>query len=198
MTHRVRPTLLVFKNMNVPLPLLSHIRSFSFLFVFFRSFFRSCVFLPFRSRARSFVGRIRARFVSFRFGVCARRDAFSTSSPLSSSVRPRPRAGVKKEKRRGWRRRKRVREVREGFLARNAVKTTTTHVREREGHGRRWKDQSPTPRAFLMKRSSTRNETKTNTRRVRLALARMKGGFRSFVRSRGWWGGGDVGCTVIH
>ena len=67
--HRVRPTLFVFKNMNVP-PLLSHIRSFSFLFVLFRSFFRSCVFLPFRSRARSFVGRIRARFVSFRFGVC--------------------------------------------------------------------------------------------------------------------------------
>ena len=154
------------------------------LFLFF--FVRVLSFVRFSpvSFARSFVRRTNPRafcFVSFR---CVRRDAFSTSSPLSSSVRPRPRAEkVKKEKRRGWRRRKRVREVREGFLARNAVKTTTTHVREREGHGRRWKDQSPTPRAFLMKRSSTRNETKTNTRRVRLALARMKAGFRSFVRS---------------
>ena len=182
--------------MNVPPPPLTF-ALFLFFFVRVLSFVR---FSPV-SFARSFVRRTNPRafcFVSFR---CVRRDAFSTSSPLSSSVRPRPRAEkVKKEKRRGWRRRKRVREVREGFLARNAVKTTvtTTHVREREGHGRRWKDQSPTSRAFLMKRSSTRNETKTNTRRVRLALARMTGGFRSFVRSRGWWGGGDVVCTVIH
>jgi hypothetical protein len=98
MIHRVRPTLFVFKNMNVP-PLLSHIRSFSFLFVFFRSFFRSCVFLPFRSRARSFVRRTNPRafcFVSFRC-VRATRRVFDVFTSLFFRSSASPRGGKKRE-----------------------------------------------------------------------------------------------------
>ena len=71
------------------------------LFLFF--FVRVLSFVRFSpvSFVRSFVRRTNPRafcFVSFR---CVRRDAFSTSSPLSSSVRPRPRAGVKKREEKG-------------------------------------------------------------------------------------------------
>ena len=181
--------------MNVP-PLLSHIRSFSFLFrscSFVRAFFSRFVRALVRSSDES--ARVLFRFVS----VCAPRRVFDvfTSFFFRSSASPRGK-GKKREEKGVETSKTRPRGAGRFSRPKRGLKTTTTHVREREGHGRRWKDQSPTPRAFLMKRSSTRNETKTNTRRVRLALARMTGGFRSFVRSRGWWGGGDVVCTVIH
>ena len=100
MTHRVRPTLFVFKNMNVPPPPLSH----SLFFFSFRvlSFLLSFVRFSPVSFARSFVrssdesARVLFRFVS----VCATRRVFDvfTSFFFRSSASPRGKGKKREEK----------------------------------------------------------------------------------------------------